>query len=212
MEEKNIDYFLNYVKALFLKKIRTNYGISQRELAIQIERSEISVKKYETGRLNIPFSVLFLTTHILDISKNKAEKLLEEVFEENSEKFTDDFKKECLKKMRLDIAKIFKNEIEEIDEDEEYSDLDDMKLETQIKKYIKKVSKSYKKSKCLDENKVTKEIISFINFKLNENIENGKKINETLIAKELMSYLRFKINDFVENEVDEEFDEILEEE
>ena len=40
----------------------------------------------------------------------------------------------------------------------------------------------------------------------------AKKINETLIAKELMSYLRFKINDFVENEVDEEFDEILEEE
>ena len=47
---------------------------------------------------------------------------------------------------------------------------------------------------------------------LDEIIENGKKINETLIAKELMSYLRFKINDFVENEVDKEFDEILEEE
>ena len=168
MEEKSIDYFLNYAKALFLKKIRTNYGISQRELAIQIERSEISVKKYETGKMNIPFSVLFLTIHILDVSKNKAEKLLEKIIEENSEKFTDDFKEECLKKMKLDIAKIFKNEIEEID-DEEYCDLDDIKLETQIKKYIKKVSKSYKKSKCLDENKVTKEIISFINFKLNEN-------------------------------------------
>ena len=38
MEEKNIDYFLNYVKALLLKKIRTNYGISQRELAMQIDR------------------------------------------------------------------------------------------------------------------------------------------------------------------------------
>ena len=98
MEEKNIDYFLNYVKALLLKKIRTNYGISQRELAIQIDRSEISVKKYETGMLNIPFSVLFLTIHILGISKNKIEKLLEEVLEENSEKFTDDFKEECFKK------------------------------------------------------------------------------------------------------------------
>lgn len=169
--EENIDYFLNYVKALLLKKIRTDYGISQRELAIQIDRSEISIKKYETGIMNIPFSVLFLTIHILGISKNKIEKLLEEVLEENSEKFTNDFKEECLKKMRLDIARIFKNEIEEIEEDEEYSDLDDIKLETQIKKYIKKVSKSYKKSKCLDENKITKEIISFINFKMNENIE-----------------------------------------
>ena len=169
MEEKNIDYFLNYVKALFLKKIRTDYGISQRELAIQIDRSEISIKKYETGIMNIPFSVLFLTTHILGISKNKAEKLLEEVLEENSEKFTDDFKEKCFKKMKLEIERIFENTTEEINEDEEYSDLDDMKLETQIKKYIKKVSKSYKKSKCLDENKVTKEIISFINFKLNEN-------------------------------------------
>lgn len=169
MEEKNIDYFLNYVKALFLKKIRTDYGISQRELAIQIDRSEISIKKYETGIMNIPFSVLFSTTHILGISKNKAEKLLEEVLEENSEKFTNDFKEKCFKKMKLEIERIFENTTEEINEDEEYSDLDDMKLETQIKKYIKKVSKSYKKSKCLDENKVTKEIISFINFKLNEN-------------------------------------------
>lgn len=169
MEEKNIDYFLNYVKALLLKKIRTNYGISQRELAIQIDRSEISVKKYETGTLNIPFSVLFLTIHILGISKNKTEKLLEKIFEENSEKFTDDFKEECFKKTRLDIARIFKNEI--INEDDEYCDLDDIKLETQIKKYIKKVSKSHKKTKYLDENKITKEIISFINFKINENIE-----------------------------------------
>lgn len=171
MEEKNIDYFLNYVKALLLKKIRTIYGITQRELAIQIDRSEISVKKYETGMLNIPFSVLFLTIHILGISKKEIEKLLEKVLKENSEKFTDDFKEECFKKMRLDIARIFKNEIEEIDEDDEYSDLDDMKLETQINKYIKKVSKSYKKTKCLDESSITKEIISFLKFKINNSIE-----------------------------------------
>lgn len=168
MEEKNIDYFLNYVKALLLKKIRTIYGITQRELAIQIDRSEISVKKYETGMLNIPFSVLFLTIHILGISKKVTEKLLEKVLEENSEKFTDDFKEECFKKMRLDIARIFKNEIEEIDEDDEYSDLDDIKLETQINKYIKKVSNSDKKLNVLNENSIAKEIISFLKFKISE--------------------------------------------
>ena len=168
MEEKNINHFINYVKGLLLKKIRTIYGITQRELAIQIDRSEISVKKYETGMLNIPFSVLFLTIHILGISKKEIEKLLEKVLKENSEKFTDDFKEECFKKMRLDIARIFKNEIEEIDEDDEYSDLDDIKLETQINKYIKKVNKSYKKTKCLDESSITKEIISFLKFKISE--------------------------------------------
>ena len=168
MEEKNIDYFLNYVKALLLKKIRTIYGITQRELAIQIDRSEISVKKYETGMLNIPFSVLFLIIHILGISKKVTEKLLEKVLEENSEKFTDDFKEECFKKMRLDIARIFKNEIEEIDEDDEYSDLDDIKLETQINKYIKKVSNSDKKLNVLNENSIAKEIISFLKFKISE--------------------------------------------
>ena len=73
--------------------------------------------------------------------------------------------------MRLDIARIFKNEIEEINEDDEYSDLDDMKLQTQINKYIRKVVKSNKKLNVLDENSITKEIISFINFKLNKNIE-----------------------------------------
>ena len=114
---------------------------------------------------------MFLTIHILGISKKEIEKLLEKVLKENSEKFTDDFKEECFKKMRLDIARIFKNEIEEIDEDDEYSDLDDMKLETQINKYIKKVSKSYKKTKCLDESSITKEIISFLKFKINNSIE-----------------------------------------
>lgn len=185
MEEKNIDYFLNYVKALLLKKIRTIYGITQRELAIQIDRSEISVKKYETGMLNIPFSVLFLTIHILGISKKVTEKLLEKVLEENSEKFTDDFKEECFKKMRLEIERIFENIVKEIEEDTENVELDEIKLERQIRTFLRKCKKNNK---------------------------NGKKINETLITKELMSYLRFKINDFVENEVDEKFEEILEEE
>lgn len=63
----------------------------------------------------------------------------------------------------------------------------------------------------LDEIKLERQIRTFLR-KCKKNNKNGKKINETLIAKELMSYLRFKINDFVENEVDEEFEEILEEE
>lgn len=184
MEEKNIDYFLNYVKALLLKKIRTNYGISQRELAIQIDRSEISVKKYETGMLNIPFSVIFLTVHLLKVPKKEIESFLNEIIEK-SENISIETKEKSFKKMKLEIERIFENIVEEIDENTENDELDEIKLERQIRTFLRKCKKNNK---------------------------NGKKINETLIAKELMSYLRFKINDFVENEVDEEFEEILEEE
>ena len=89
------------------------------------------------------------------------------------------------KKNEIRYCQIFKNEIEEIDENTENNELDEIQLEKQIKIFVRKHKK---------------------------NSKNSKKVNETLIAKELMSYLRFKINDFVENEVDEEFDEILEKE
>ena len=69
MKEKNINFFINYTKGLLLKKIRTNYGLTQREIATQIDRSEVSVRKYETNLINIPFSVLFLTIHIFNDSK-----------------------------------------------------------------------------------------------------------------------------------------------
>lgn len=58
--------------------------------------------------------------------------------------------------------------MEEIDEDTKNNEFDKIKLERQIKLYIKKHNENNEK---IDENKMTKEIISFINFKMNESIE-----------------------------------------
>lgn len=165
MKEKNINFFINYTKGLLLKKIRTNYGLTQREIATQIDRSEVSVRKYETNLINIPFSVLFLTIHIFNVSKKEIEKFLNEIFEENSDKFTIEFKEKSFKKIKLDIERIFENVEEETDENTEFSDLDKIKIENQIKKYIKKVNK---KVNISNENSIVKEVISFLNFKINE--------------------------------------------
>lgn len=45
MKEKNNNFFNNSIKGLLLKKIRTNYRLTQKEIALQIDRSEISIKK-----------------------------------------------------------------------------------------------------------------------------------------------------------------------
>lgn len=182
--KENILSFVNSVKGLLLKKMRTEYGFTQREMATLIDRSEVSVRKYETAIIPIPFSVIFLTVHILKISRKEIESFLNEIIEK-SEDISIETKEKSLKKIKLEIERIFENTIEEIDEDTENNKLDEIQLEKQIKIFVRK-HKKYSK--------------------------NSKKVNETLIAKELMSYLRFKINDFIENEVDEELEEILEEE
>ena len=184
MEKNDIIFKINSIKGLLLKKIRINYGFSLREIGVLIDKSEIAIRKYENGDVSIPFSVMFLVVHILKISKKEIEDFLDEIIKENTT-FTTEEKEKCLKKIKVDIERVFENTIEEIDEDTENNKLDEIQLEKQIKIFVRK-HKKYSK--------------------------NSKKVNETLIAKELMSYLRFKINDFVENEVDEEFDEILEEE
>lgn len=182
--KENILSFVNSVKGLLLKKMRTEYGFTQREMATLIDRSEVSVRKYETAIIPIPFSVIFLTVHILKISRKEIESFLNEIIEK-SEDISIETKEKSFKKIKLEIERIFENTIEEIDEDTENNKLDEIQLEKQIKIFVRK-HKKYSK--------------------------NSKKVNETLIAKELMSYLRFKINDFIENEVDEELEEILEEE
>lgn len=181
--KENILNFVNSVKGLLLKEIRINYGYTQREIATLIDRSEVSIRKYETATVSIPFSLIFLIVHILKVPKKEIESFLNEIIEK-SEDVPIEIKEKSLKKIKLEIERIFENMIEEIDEDTENDELVEIKLERQIKIFLRKCKKNNK---------------------------NGKKINENLITKELMSYLRFKINDFVENEVDEEFEEILEE-
>lgn len=167
MEKNDIIFKINSIKGLLLKKIRINYGFSLREIGVLIDKSEIAIRKYENGDVSIPFSVMFLVVHILKISKKEIEDFLDEIIKENTT-FTTEEKEKCLKKIKVDIERVFENIIEEIDEDTENNELDKTKLEKQIKLYIKKYIENNGK---VDENKITKEIISFINFKMNENIE-----------------------------------------
>ena len=146
--------------------------MTQKEIALQIDKSEISIKSYESGRLNIPFSVLFLIIHILNISQKESEKFLNQIFEENSNNFTIQFKEKTFNKIKLEIERIFENKEEEIEENTQYSDLDRIKLENQIKKYIRKIENGKKKRNILNENAIIKEVISFLNFKIYETDKN----------------------------------------
>lgn len=178
--KENILNFVNSVKGLLLKKMRIEYGFTQREMATLIDRSEVSVRKYETAIIPIPFSVIFLTVHILKISRKEIETYLNEIIEK-SEDVSIEIKEKSLKKLKLEIERIFENIIEEIDKNTENNELDEMQLEKQIKIFVRK-HKKYSK--------------------------NSKKINETLIGKEIMSFLKWKIDNFVDiEEEDEELEE-----
>ena len=90
-------------------------------------------------------------------------------------------------------VKISKKEIEdlllEIDEESEYKPLDIIRLREQIKAYIKKYETNNKNIiRKIDETVLAKEIISFLNFKINNFVEENEssKIIEKEIFEEIL--------------------------
>lgn len=63
-----------------IKKRRQKLGFTQKELAYMIMKSEISIRKYESGKVNIPPSTLFDICTVLNISS-------EELLGEDSDKY-----------------------------------------------------------------------------------------------------------------------------
>ncbi|EGT3600565.1 helix-turn-helix domain-containing protein [Clostridium perfringens] len=63
-----------------IKKRRQKLGLTQKELAYMIMKSEISIRKYESGKVNIPPSTLFDICTVLNISS-------EELLGEDSDKY-----------------------------------------------------------------------------------------------------------------------------
>lgn len=51
-----------------IKKYRKKIGITQKELAKKICKSEISIRKYESGTVNIPPSTLFAISAALNVT------------------------------------------------------------------------------------------------------------------------------------------------
>ena len=68
-----------YFLGLLVREIRTSYGLTQRELAAQIDKSEVALRKYESGDVKIPFSVLFTIVHLLGLTANDLHTYLDKI-------------------------------------------------------------------------------------------------------------------------------------
>lgn len=187
---KDVQFYFSIIKSKLFKKIRKAYNFTHKDIALLIFRSESSIEQYEKEKLVLPLSILSLLILRVKISKKEIEDLLLEIDEEiNTSEI--EAKGKAFEYVRDFVKKTLENVFEEINGESEYKPLDIIRLREQIKVYIKK----YKAN--------------------NKNII--RKIDETLFAKEIISFLNFKINNFVEEdeiskEIEKEtFEEILEE-
>lgn len=187
---KDVQFYFSIIKSKLFKKIRKAYNLSYKDVALLIYRSESSVEQYEKEELVLPLSILSLLILRVKISKKEIEDLLLEIDEE-IDTFEIEAKEKAFEYVRDFIEKTLENVFEEINEESEYKPLDIIRLKEQIKAYVKK----YKVN--------------------NKNII--RKIDEILLTKEIISFLSFKINNFIEEDenskvIEEEtFEEILEE-
>ena len=178
------DYFLG----LLIKKFRISKGLTQKELASQLDKSEISIKKYETGGLKIPFSVLFMAVHMLGIEMYEfydyLRDLIREIKREN--RITQDELDKCVEKLEEDSLKIYTgwvqtDDLEPIDDDKQSNF---RFLYRQIFGYVDRFIK-------------------------NKNEENKTAIwlsdEETeVMVNDIIDYLNYKIEKFYKGELNEE--------
>ena len=54
----------NKVLSYLIKVIRETFEMTQKEFGKTIEKSEISIRKYESGDVKIPFTTLFIILKI----------------------------------------------------------------------------------------------------------------------------------------------------
>ena len=168
---KDFQFYFSIIKSKLFKKIRKAYNFTHKDIALLIFRSENSVKQYEKEELVLPLSILSLLILKVKISKKEIEDLLLEIDEE-IDTFEIEAKGKAFEYVRDFVEKTLENVFDEIDGESEYKPLDIIRLKEQIKAYIKKYETNNKNIiRKIDETVLTKEIISFINFKLNKNIE-----------------------------------------
>lgn len=187
---KDVQFYFSIIKSKLFKKIRKAYNFTHKDIALLIFRSESSIEQYEKEKLVLPLSILSLLILRIKISKKEIDELLLEIDEEiNTSEI--EAKGKAFEYVRDFVEKTLENVFEEINGESEYKPLDIIRLREQIKTYIRK----YKAN--------------------NKNIV--RKIDETLLTKEIISFLNFKINNFIEEdesskEIEKEiFEEILEE-
>ena len=186
--EKDVKFYFSIIKSKLFKKIRKSYNFTHKDIALLIFRSENSVKQYEKEELVLPLSILSLLILKVKISKKEIEDLLLEIDEEiNTSEI--EAKGKAFEYVRDFIEKTLENVFDKIDEESEYKPLDIIKLKEQIKAYVKKYETNNKNIiRKIDETVLTKEIISFLNFKINNFVEEDEssKIIEKEIFEEIL--------------------------
>lgn len=161
-----------------LKEIRLNMNFTQKQIAIIIGKSEISIRKYESGSIPIPFSVLFLYLKMFNINLNYLNQILKTIDEKTSGDDEDEYCLtprefiECLDRFNKDIAKIYglnENNFNLL----RFDSIDELKFEL--------------------ENKIQEYILNFIATKIKE-VPTNKKENELilLLKNEIMNYIDFR--------------------
>lgn len=186
--EKDVKFYFSIIKSKLFKKIRKSYNFTHKDIALLIFRSENSVKQYEKEELVLPLSILSLLILKVKISKKEIEDLLLEIDEE-IDTFEIEAKGKAFEYVRDFVEKTLENVFDEIDGESEYKPLDIIRLKEQIKAYIKKYETNNKNIiRKIDKTVLTKEIISFLNFKINNFVEENEssKIIEKEIFEEIL--------------------------
>jgi hypothetical protein len=180
--EKDVKFYFSIIKSKLFKKIRKSYNFTHKDIALLIFRSENSVKQYEKEELVLPLSILSLLILKVKISKKEIEDLLLEIDEEIDTSEIE-AKGKAFDYIRDFVEKTLENVFDEIDGESEYKPLDIIRLKEQIKAYIKKYETNNKNIiRKIDETVLTKEIISFLNFKINNFVEEDE--SSKIIEKE----------------------------
>ena len=106
----------NYFLSAFIANVRNFKNLTQKKFGQKIDKSEIAIRKYESGKTKIPFSVLFLIIKMFELNIFEVKRLLDYVLfqvfifpnETNQEiRFTHSEIQECYLLFANDLTKIF---------------------------------------------------------------------------------------------------------
>jgi hypothetical protein len=128
------DKFLSYV----IREIRNIHNLTQKDLGQAIDKSEITIRKYETGLSKIPYTTLFMIITIIRIDivtlKNIVDTVKETIKKDNVMDEGEIY--ESIRAFNDDVSKIFNTRID-------LNYIDDMEalkivFDNQLQEYIER--------------------------------------------------------------------------
>ena len=136
----------NYFLSAFIANVRCFKNLTKKKFGQKIDKSEIAIRKYESGQIKIPFSVLFLVIKIFELNIFEVKRLLDYVLfqsfifpnEDNRKiKFSQSDIKECYNLFANDLSKIYNTNLKSENLDKIYYKSDLMNiLKTNLHQYI----------------------------------------------------------------------------